>query len=75
MTDEPDNSILRYLQRIDEKINSLQSDMREVKERLGILEVPYASLAVQSASLCRRVDAIDNRPSRIERRLDIVEAT
>jgi predicted nucleic acid-binding Zn-ribbon protein len=40
-------------------------DLREIKERLGILEMQYASLS-------RRVDKIEERVERIERRLDLV---
>ena len=40
-------------------------DLREIKERLGILEMQYASLS-------RRVDKIEERVERIERRMDMV---
>ena len=43
----------------------ISDDMREVKERLGILEMQYASLS-------RRVDKIEERVERIERRLELV---
>ena len=38
-------------------------DLREIKERLGIVEMQYASLST-------RIDRID---ARLERRLDLVE--
>ena len=40
-------------------------DLREIKERLGILEMQYASVS-------RRVDKIEERVERIERRLELV---
>lgn len=40
-------------------------DLREIKERLGLLEMQYASLS-------RRVDKIEERVERIERRLELV---
>ena len=40
-------------------------DLREIKERLGILEMQYASLS-------RRVDKIEERVERIEHRLELV---
>ena len=40
-------------------------DLREIKERLGILEMQYASLS-------RRVDKIEERVERIESRLELV---
>lgn len=41
-------------------------DLREIKERLGILEMQYASLS-------GRVDRIDQRLERVERRLGPIE--
>ena len=67
MTDEPDNIVLVYLRRIDEKVDALRDDMQEVKTRLGILEQQYASIS-------NRVDRIERRLERIERRLDLIEA-
>ena len=40
-------------------------DLREIKERLGLLEMQYASLS-------RRIDKIEERVERIERRLELV---
>jgi len=40
-------------------------DLREIKERLGILEMQYASLS-------RRIDKIEERVERIELRLELV---
>ena len=42
-------------------------DLREIKERLGILEMQYASLS-------NRLDRMDLRIERIERRLDLHDA-
>ncbi len=58
--------LLEHLKKIQAKLDRLQGDMLEVKERLGILEMQYASLS-------RRVDRIDERVERIEPRLDLVE--
>lgn len=45
MAESQDNLVLTYLRRIDEKVDRLAEDMREVKSRLGILESQYASLS------------------------------
>jgi predicted nuclease with TOPRIM domain len=66
MSDEPDNRLLVYLRRIDTKVDGLREDMREVGQRIGLLEGQYASLSP-------RVDRIEDRLERIERRLDIAE--
>lgn len=66
MTDEPDNLVLRYLRRIDEKLDLVRADVSELKTRAGLLEQQYASIS-------SRVDRIETRLERIEHRLDLVE--
>ncbi len=68
MSDQPENLALVYLRRIDAKLDKLQTDIPEIKERLGFLEGTYASVS-------RRVDRMDDRLERIERRLDLVDMT
>ena len=57
--------IFETLKAIQATLVRISDDMREVKERLGILEM-------QNASLSRRVDKIEERVERIERRLELV---
>ena len=66
MSDDSDNLMLRYLRRIDEKVDGLREDVREIKTRVGLLEQQYASLS-------SRIDRIESRLDRIEKRLDLVE--
>jgi predicted nuclease with TOPRIM domain len=67
MTDEVGNLILEWLRRIDEKLDRLGHQVRECRERLGHLEEMYSSLS-------RRVDRMDDRLDRIERRFELQEA-
>ena len=67
MSDSPDNLVLALLRRLDAKLDKVSSDMIEVKERLGFLEGSYANAS-------RRIDQIDARLERLERRLDLVQA-
>jgi uncharacterized protein Yka (UPF0111/DUF47 family) len=67
MSDQPTDLMLVLLRRMDGRLDELRVDMREVKERLGLLEQTGASIS-------RRVDRIEDRLDRIERRLDIVPA-
>jgi predicted nucleic acid-binding Zn-ribbon protein len=57
--------IYETLRAIQATLARHSEDLREIKERLGILEMQYASLS-------RRVDKIEERVERIERRLDLV---
>jgi len=68
MSDQPDNLALVFLRRIDASQAEMRQDIREIKERLGFLEGTYASVS-------RRVDRMDERLERIERRLDLVDMT
>lgn len=68
MAESPENLVLTYLRRIDEKVDRLAEDMREVKSRPGILESQYASLS-------NRLDRLDERVARLENRLGLAEAT
>jgi predicted nucleic acid-binding Zn-ribbon protein len=66
MPEEPDNVVLIYLRRLNERLDGLHEDNREIETRLGILEQ-------QGASLSSRIDRIELRLDRIEKRLDLVE--
>ncbi|MBP1848668.1 hypothetical protein [Rhizobium halophytocola] len=45
----------------------------ETKERLGLLEYQVGGITAQYASLSNRLDRVDERLARIERRLDLVD--
>ena len=71
---EPDNLVLHYLRRIDEKIDRLGEDMQDVKRRLTSLESASAQVHGDFAGQSLRIDRLENRLERIERRLDIGDA-
>jgi hypothetical protein len=64
MPDEPDNIVLVFLRRLDEKVDRLSEDMSEVKQRIGACEA--AIVRVQGS-----LDRLTDRVQRIERRLDL----
>ena len=74
MADEPDNLVVRYLRRLDEKVDRLLDDMREVKQRLSSVEVSVAHLHGDFAAQSGRIDRLENRLDRIEHRLDLRDA-
>ena len=65
MSDEPDSLVLRYLRRIDERMDRVERRLSELVGRTGLLEQGYASVS-------RRLDQIDLCIERIERCLDPV---
>lgn len=72
--DEPESLTLRYLRRIDEKLDRVQEDVRYLGVRVSGLEAKVAIVQSDIVRLDVRLDSIDQRMSRIERRLDLVEA-
>ncbi len=67
MPDQPDALVLALLRKLDEKLDRVSDDLREIKTRVGILEQQYASMS-------NRIDRIESRLERIERRLELAEA-
>ncbi len=77
MSDEPENLLLVYMRRLDAKMDTLSTDMRDVKHRLTALEIQVANASSTEtshyASLATRLDRVGTG-WRVERRLDIVPA-
>jgi hypothetical protein len=75
MSDEPDNLILVYLRRLDAKLDGVTDVLADHGRRLTSLEIAVANLAATEAShdanLALRVDRVEERLLRIERRLDL----
>ena len=67
MRGESDNIVLTYLRLLDEKVDRLLDEMRDVKVRLTGAEEHLAGVH-------RRIDRMDLRMDRIERRLDLTDA-
>jgi hypothetical protein len=81
MIDEPENLTLRYLRRLDSKMDSMTEILREHGYRLTRIEAGMASLRRDQASDAEsvafsssRVDRLNERVDRIERRLELSEA-
>ncbi len=80
MSDQPDNLVLVYLRRIDERLERMEADLQDVKRRLTALEESQARMHQDVAGvrgdyagLQLRMDRFDDRLARIERRLDLTE--
>jgi hypothetical protein len=69
---EPDNLILVYLRRMDEKLDRLADGVGDIGRRVTSLETKVALLHGDFAAQSERIDRIELRLERIERRLDIV---
>ncbi len=76
MSHEPENRILAYLRRLDATLDGVVDVLADHGRRLTSLEIAVANLAATAArhyaNLALRVDRVDERLRRIERRLDFV---
>jgi archaellum component FlaC len=64
---ETDNIVLEHSRHIRGAIDDVRDDIREIKQRAGCLENQYANMS-------NRLDRMDIRIERIERRLDLTDA-
>jgi hypothetical protein len=69
---EPDNLILVYLRRIDEKLDRPPAAVADLGDRVTSLETKVALLDGGFAAQSKRIERLDVRLDRIERRLEIV---
>jgi hypothetical protein len=74
MSDEPDNLVLRALNRIGDWNDTILRKLDEVITWLGAVERGIAGIRVDYASTQLRPNRIDRRIERIERRLELAEA-
>jgi septal ring factor EnvC (AmiA/AmiB activator) len=72
MTAEPDDLVL--LRRMDAKLDRMSADIADLKPRLTAVERQLGELQVTIAGQAARIDCVESRLDRIERRLDIVSA-
>lgn len=71
---DTDNLILEHLRAIRGTLDRHGDELREIKERIGIVEVGVGGLATQYASLSTGLDRLDDRVGRIEGRLNLLDA-
>jgi uncharacterized coiled-coil protein SlyX len=80
MSDQPDNFVLVYLRRLDAKMDRVLEELQDLKHRVTALEIGQSRIRQDIAELQGlyagsqlRMDRIDSRLERIERRLDLQE--
>ncbi|MEA2741548.1 MAG: hypothetical protein QOH05_4855 [Acetobacteraceae bacterium] len=74
VSDRPDNLVLTYLRRMDEKLDRIASSVADLGRRVTSLEAKVVLLHGDFAAQSERIDRIEVRLDRIERRLEIVPA-
>ena len=78
MSDQPENLMLVYLRRLDGKMDQVIETQRDHGRRLTALEIQVGNLAATEmshyANTNLRIDHLESRLDRIERRLDLQHA-
>ncbi len=74
MTDNVENMTLKFLRRLDTRLDRLESDLGDIKLRATATEEHLASIMMSMAGVNARMDKIDERLSHVERRLDLTDA-
>ena len=74
MTDEPDNLVLELLRKIRTSVERTEVEIGDVKLRMSAMEGHMANMQLQMATFGSRMDRLEECVSRIERRLDLIEA-
>ena len=67
MSEANNNLVLEHLRHIRGAVDEIRLDTRELKSRIGILEQQYASVS-------NRINRIEDRLERIERRIGLADA-
>lgn len=74
MADDTDNLVLEHLRHIRRAVDRIEFDVGELKTRVSSLEAGLATVQVQLAGHSARFDRLEERVSRIERRLELTES-
>ncbi|MBH5369995.1 hypothetical protein [Bradyrhizobium glycinis] len=68
MANEPDSIVLALLRKIDQRTERMADDLQDLKVRVTAVEEGLAGVN-------RRLDRLEIRVDRIERRLELTDAT
>ncbi|MGD9740633.1 MAG: hypothetical protein AB7O56_04705 [Bauldia sp.] len=74
MANETDNLVLEHLRHIRKAVDGVALDMIDVKARISSIEGTLGHVMTQIGVLNGRVDRIEERLGRVERRLELTGA-
>ena len=73
MTDEPDNIVLRYLRRLDERTERIEDGQKDMAADIRILKGHMAAFMESEIRQDGAIATMQTRLERIEKRLDLVD--
>jgi chromosome segregation ATPase len=74
VTDNIENPTLKFMRRLDTRLDRLENDIGDIKLRVTATEEHLASIMMSMAGVNSRMDKIDERLAHVERRLDLTDA-
>ncbi|MCW5719008.1 MAG: hypothetical protein KIS68_14360 [Bauldia sp.] len=74
MADQIDGLVIEHLRHIRKTVETTALDMVDVKARMSAMEGTLGHVLPQLAVLNGRVDRVEERLGRVERRLDLADA-
>lgn len=74
MSNETESLVLEHLRAMRSSLQRLELDVADIKTRVSATERHLGEQQLQLAAINTRLDHLDERVSRIEKRLDLVEA-
>jgi predicted nucleic acid-binding Zn-ribbon protein len=74
MADNIENLTLKFMRRLDTRLDRLETDIGDIKLRVTATEEHLASIMMSMAGVNSRMDKIDERLAHVERRLDLTDA-
>jgi septal ring factor EnvC (AmiA/AmiB activator) len=74
MTENVESMTLVFLRRLDERLDRMEGDLGDIKLRMTASEEHLASMMMSLAGVNARMDKIDARLARVERRVDLTDA-
>ena len=73
MASEPDSLVLELLRQIRSEMAELRFDVTDMKARVSSIEQFQGNILTMLGGISQRMDRGDEKISRIERRLDLVD--
>lgn len=73
MADNVESLILEQFRRLDKRLENIENDMGDIKLCVNAVEDHTAALVMSVAGINHRLDSIEERFGRVERRLDLTD--
>jgi predicted nucleic acid-binding Zn-ribbon protein len=73
MNDNVENLVLEQLRRLNHRFDKFELEVVDLKMRMSAVDEHLAGIMISVSGINNRLDRIDERVGRIERRLDLTD--